>query len=465
MASTTTNIPLACTLLKIDFGEELLLIVAVVLILALIIYFLLRRIVNEIKLREAQKTEIEKLKALGYQHQLEIEQVINYFVSNISEQKTIDGILWGVAKNCISKLGFEDCVIYMLDEQRRVLVQKAAWGPKTTEQNKIVNPIEIPAGKGIVGTVAVTGKPEIINDTSTDKRYIIDDKRRLSEITLPIVINGKILGVIDSEHPKKNFYTQRHQQILSTIASLCADKIDKLIAEEQTHQKEIELIKLSQDLATSRLTALRSQMNPHFIFNALNSVQQYILKGDVDEANRYLSKFSRLQREVLQHCDQNFISLEKEIEMLNLYLQLEQLRFNDNFVYNIRFSDDIDPSEIKIPPMMLQPFVENAIWHGLMPKKGDKEIAIDFMLQEDDLVVCTIKDNGIGREASAKLKQLIPGHNGSIHKSKGLALVLERLDVLQKHYRQTFEASISDMRDIGGNTLGTSVKLVMHTGN
>lgn len=150
---------------------------------------------------------------------------------------------------------------------------------------------------------------------------------------------------------------------------MCADKIDKIKAEQQTREKEVEVLKLNKDLATSQLTALRAQMNPHFIFNALNSIQQYILTGNVDQANKYLSKFSRLQRDVLNNSDQNFISLEKEIEMLNLYLELEQLRFNENFEYHIIVSEDIDSTELLIPPMILQPFVENAIWHGLMSKK------------------------------------------------------------------------------------------------
>jgi len=431
-----------------------------VLVAAMLVFYLLKRRVRTIRNIEAQKTEMQKLRAMSYEYQLEIEQVINYFATSISDQKNMDDILWDIAKNCISHLGFEDCVIYLKDEERNVLIQKAAWGPKTVETNTILNPIEIPVGKGIVGTVALTRKAEIINNTSLDDRYIVDDERRLSEIAVPIINNGQAIGVIDSENSAKDFYTERHLQILTTIASLCADKIDKVRAEQQAHEKEIEVIKLNRDLVTSQLTALRSQMNPHFIFNALNSVQQYILTGDSDEANKYLSKFSRLQREILHHCDQNFISLEKEIEMLNLYLQLEQLRFNEQFNYSVRFSDDIDPSEIKIPPMMLQPFVENAIWHGLIPKRGPKEITIDFMIKDDELIICTIKDNGIGREASARLKKS-PVNNDN-HKSKGISLVLDRLEILKKHYQQTFEVSISDIKDVEGKILGTSVKLIMH---
>jgi LytS/YehU family sensor histidine kinase len=314
-----------------------------------------------------------------------------------------------------------------------------------------------------VGAVAQSGKAEIINDTSLDERYIVDDARRHSEITVPIINHGKVIGIIDSEHSQKGFYTERHLQILTTIASLLAEKLYKMKAEQEVREREIELITLNRDLATSQLTALRAQMNPHFIFNALNSVQQYILQGNVDEANRYLSKFSRLQREILHHCDQNFITLEKEIEMLQLYLELEQLRFHDNFEYRITLADNIDSNEIRIPPMILQPFVENAIWHGLMPKAGHRSVHIDFSLHADSLLNCTIRDNGIGRQASAKLKE---GQDRAIlHKSKGLKLVNERLQILQQQYLEPFEASISDITDPNGTVAGTQVKLILFIGH
>src|SRR6185436_1288197 len=110
---------------------------------------------------------------------------------------------------------------------------------------------------------------------------------------------------------------------------------------------------------------------PHFIFNALNSVQHFILQGNVVEANKYLSKFSKLQREILHCSNQQFITLEKEIEILSRYLELEQYRVGESFSWKINMTDEIEPVEIKIPPMVLQPFVENAIWHGLMPRPSE----------------------------------------------------------------------------------------------
>lgn len=429
---------------------------------ALSVLFYQKRIAF-IKKREAEKTALQQLKAAGYREQLEIEQIINHFAASMNSISNIDDLLWDVAKNCISKLKFEDCVIYLKDEHRNVLIQKAAWGPKTTEENKIINPIEIPVGKGIVGSVALTGKAEIIADTALDERYIVDDVRRFSEIAMPVIINGAVTGVIDSEHSQKNFYTDRHLQILQTIAALCAGKIETINAEKQTREKEMEVLRLNKDFATSQLTALRMQMNPHFIFNALNSIQQYILQGNVTEANKYLSKFSKLQRDILNCSNQSFISLEKEIEILSAYLQLEKLRFGDNFTYCINMIDEIDPAEIKIPPMMLQPFVENAIWHGLMPKQSAGNLDIQFDLYTDDILLATIRDNGIGRNASAKLKKNNKV-NESGHESKGMSMVEQRLQLLQQQYDKQFEVNVLDITDVTGLVQGTQVALKIFIG-
>jgi LytS/YehU family sensor histidine kinase len=300
----------------------------------------------------------------------------------------------------------------------------------------------------------------LVNDTSKDSRYFsADEKIMFSELSVPLIQKNKVAGVINTEHSKKNFFTEKHIKMLSTIASLCAEKMAKIKAEEQTHEKEMEVLKLNKDLATSQLTTLRAQMNPHFIFNALNSVQQYILKGNITEANRYLSKFSRLQRQVLNHSDQDFIPLEKELEILNLYLELEQLRFEGSFTCQIIVNPDIDTDEIKIPPMIVQPFVENAIWHGLMPKQGERHLQITFKLLNDEMLQCTVKDNGIGREAASKIKS----STQPAHTSKGLSLVYDRLAILRQQYGQVFNAQIHDLKNENGEPAGTEITLHIHT--
>jgi two-component system, LytTR family, sensor kinase len=438
-------------------------VVLLITVAVLCILLFTRYRIKKIRERELVKTALLKLKAANYRDQLEIEKIINYFATSLNSVNNTDDILWDVAKNCISKLDFEDCVIYLLDTKKNTLVQKAAWGPKTTDRNNIINAIEIPVGKGIVGHVALTGRAEIVNDTSLDERYITDDARRMSEIAVPVVIDGSVIGVIDSEHSSKNFYTDRHLQLLTTVASLCAGKFKTIIAEGITREKEIEVLRLHKDFATSQLTALRMQMNPHFIFNALNSVQHYIMQGNVIEANKYLSKFSKLQREILHCSNQQFISLEKETGILNSYLELEQNRLGGTFSYKITMAEEIEPVEILIPPMMLQPFVENAIWHGLMPRQTERCLSIFFDLLTEDILQATIRDNGIGRSASAGLKQAVAGT--ILHESKGMSIVEQRLQLLRNQYDKPFEAIISDITDTNGFVQGTQVILKIFIGN
>lgn len=424
-------------------------IASIVLAAVVVFGFIKRREQLAVK-QEAEKTEIEKLKAISYQYQLEIEQVINYFATSIHGQDSIDGMIWDVTKNCISKLGFEDCVIYMLDKERNVLVQKAAWGPKTTEENKIVDPIEIPLGKGIVGAVAVSGKTEIINDTSVDERYIVDDARRFSEITVP-VLNGKgVIGIIDSENSQKDFYTERHVQILTTVASLLGDKIDKMKAEQQTREKEIEVLQLNKDLATWQIAALRAQMNPHFIFNAMNSIQQFTLKNDSDNANLYISKFSSLLRKVLYTSQQNFISLEEEVEQLGLYLEIEKLRMGNDFNFEITVDEEIEADALQIPGMLVQPFVENAIKHGLPLRQGEKRLTINFSMPDEYHLQAVVTDNGIGRHNANELKKQ---QTLLKHESKGIELVKHRLQLLQQDKQHDAELVIEDLPDDSGTTV------------
>ncbi len=154
-------------------------------------------------------------------------RLINYFSSSIYETNSVQAILWDVVKNCIGRLHFEDCIIYVADWDKKVLIPQAAYRPNTIISIETNSPNEIALGQGITGHVALTGKAEIIYDTTKDPRYIIEWERRNSEITVPIITEGKVWGVVDCEHSKKGFFTQKHLSILTTIASLCANKIIK----------------------------------------------------------------------------------------------------------------------------------------------------------------------------------------------------------------------------------------------
>ena len=151
------------------------------------------------------------------------------------------------------------------------------------------------------------------------------------------------------------------------------------------------------------------------------------------------------------------------MEILKLYLELEQSVLEISLSYKINMSDNIEPIEINIPPMILQPFVENAIWHGLMPKTGDKKVQIEFFIQKEEILCCLIRDNGIGREAAARLRKKTEG--SLLHKSKGLNLVYERMDILQQQYQQPFEVKVSDILDESKQVQGTEVQLILFVGH
>ncbi len=204
------------------------------------------------------------------------------------------------------------------------------------------------------------------------------------------------------------------------------------------------------------LKSLRTQMNPHFIFNALNSVNSFIAVNDERAANRYLSDFSQLMRSVLENSEQDFISLEKEIELLKLYVKLEHFRFKDKFDYTLTIDPKIQLETFVIPPMLLQPYVENAVWHGLRYKKQKGTLTIDFKQVNSETLQITIEDNGIGRKKSKELKT----ENQKKQRSKGMSNIKKRIAILNKMYQDKVAVTIEDVTKDTEAT-GTRVKLII----
>lgn len=387
-----------------------------------------------------------------YRRKYRVEATLNYFTTSLFGKNTVDDILWDVAKNCISQLQLEDCVIYLLDEERPVLVQKAAYGPKNPVRFEIRDPIEIPLGRGIVGTVALHGKAEIVGDTSLDPRYIVDDERRYAEITVPIYHKNKVIGIIDSEHSRKYFYNAGHLVLLEKIAAICSSKIGRVFIEEKARKQEQEVQLLHKQLAEFRLVTLKSQMNPHFLFNCLNGIYHCILSSEIDKASEYLSNFAKLLRMVLMHSEKNFISLREEVELLGHYLKIEALRTSKPFEFSILIDEGIDPDEYHVPGMLIQPFLENAIWHGLMNKEGHRTLQIHWRRQKEEVLLCEILDNGIGRDEA--LRKRDQGHI-----SKGMSLCMERVDLYKALFNTTFNIQVLDLYDEDGVPQGTKVNI------
>jgi tetratricopeptide (TPR) repeat protein len=205
------------------------------------------------------------------------------------------------------------------------------------------------------------------------------------------------------------------------------------------------------------MQALRAQMNPHFIFNCLSSINRFILKNESEAASDYLTKFSRLIRMVLLNSKQTFITLQDELETLRLYLEMERLRFGNAFDYNISFVNEIEPESIFIPPLLLQPFAENAIWHGLMHKQGKGHLDIELSVN-GKILTCIITDNGIGRSKADSMKS----KSTEKQKSMGLQITTERLALINHDSNVKTFFTIQDLTDSNGIAAGTQVILKIH---
>lgn len=202
----------------------------------------------------------------------------------------------------------------------------------------------------------------------------------------------------------------------------------------------------------SQLTALKAQMNPHFMYNALNSIQALIVKQDIKSSNLYLSKFSNLMRKVLEASGKEEISLEEEIAILELYLDLEKLRFGNDFNFEIKIAPEIEIYSIYIAPLLLQPFVENAIKHGLLHKHGEKKLTIEIKKEKD--LICVIEDNGIGRKMSAEIKQ----RNERNFMSFATKASEKRMELLTQMRGEKYKISIIDLEE-NGEAKGTRVEI------
>ncbi|WP_299110601.1 histidine kinase [uncultured Winogradskyella sp.] len=203
------------------------------------------------------------------------------------------------------------------------------------------------------------------------------------------------------------------------------------------------------------LKSLRSQMNPHFIFNALNSVNSFIATNDERTANKYLSDFSHLMRSVLENSEEDFIPLKKEIELLDLYTKLEHFRFQDKFDYSIDVDESVNVEEFQIPPMLLQPYIENAVWHGLRYKTEKGHLKITIQPKHKGEIAITITDDGIGRERSKALKTA----NQKKQNSKGMNNIKKRVAILNEMYKDKVDVVIEDYQNL--EDAGTKVVVTL----
>jgi tetratricopeptide (TPR) repeat protein len=272
----------------------------------------------------------------------------------------------------------------------------------------------------------VSVKNEIIQNTE-NKISLLEKDRELNEKTIQLLQQQKLLQ-------DKSLKNQQNIMVFLVIGLLLVATIIFFVfrSNKQKHKNN--------QLLT--LKSLRNQMNPHFIFNSLNSVNVYIAQQDERAANKYLADFSKLMRAVLNYSQNDFIPLSKELEILTLYLNLEHDRFKEHFDFTINCPENLNLEQYQIPPMLIQPLVENAIWHGLRYKKEKGFLNVDFLFVNEGLKII-VTDNGIGRSASLKQKTA----NQLKMKSTGIKNVVDRLDIIRAAFKQELTITITDLNE------------------
>lgn len=225
-----------------------------------------------------------------------------------------------------------------------------------------------------------------------------------------------------------------------------------LLLEKREIEQEISNLQLQK--AELEMKALKAQMNPHFISNSLNAINLFILQNNKEQASAYLTKFARLIRTILRYSESSLIELRLELETLQIYMDLEKLRFDDHFDFSIHVDPEIDINNTRIPPLLLQPYVENAVWHGLMQKEEKGHLQVDIS-KEDSLLVCRITDDGIGRENARLQKQ----KNEPLKESLGIKITTERIALMKTKGQDKLQVTINDLVNPDQTPAGTEVIL------
>ena len=401
---------------------------------------------DEIKLRKKSLNELKLLpnKAIAEEKGIVdadsiTSQRINYKIANayIAQDKLNEAIPY--LEKSIVEADSEDDLIVQKDATRKlseVYEYKGDFAKAyTTYQNYVA----------LVDTLYIRKEQEISRATRLNREIAtkqnrissLEQERQLSQSKYSLALTEQQLFEESNKKQKWIIYSLLLGMLLFALAAFFYYRSNR----QQ---------KLANNLLA--LKSLRSQMNPHFIFNALNSVNNYIAKSDERNANRFLSDFSVLMRTVLENSEEDFIPLSKELELLELYVKLEHSRFPDKFDYEVNIAEAIDVSSFAIPPMLLQPYIENAIWHGLRYKEDKGFLKINVEQLTNTLLQITILDNGIGRKRSAKLKT----ENQKKQKSKGMGNIRKRIAILNSMYKNKVEVAITDLKE---DKTGTKVIL------
>lgn len=228
---------------------------------------------------------------------------------------------------------------------------------------------------------------------------------------------------------------------------------------QRRRRNKMAMLLLNTKIAETKFLNLRLQMNPHFLFNSLSSIQHLIVSQQTTKAYKYLTVFSNFLRSLLNFAEKNFIPLDEELKILKMYIELESLRFDGSFSWEVTADESLSHDEVLVPSLMVQPFAENAIWHGLLHKDGEKKLTIHFTNNSEDYMTCVVEDNGIGREKATTIRQ--NKISSMIHKSKGIGIINERLELLQQKTGKPAQVEMKDLYDTQNNPAGTRVLITI----
>ncbi len=263
---------------------------------------------------------------------------------------------------------------------------------------------------------------------------------------IAIIYSNIFFGIWNLIYFSYHYVRKSQQEQIERIGFESKLKIQQLESEKSQ-------IEYQRNLGNHYLMALRYRMNPHFIFNCLNSIKLYTIQNDTTSATDYLTKFSKLIRLVMENSSKAKILLSSEIDMLRLYIDMEAMRFKEKLQYAIHIDKEVEAEYIELPPLLLQPYVENAIWHGLMPKEEGGKIDIDITMMGNEFLQISIADDGIGRIKSSAIKK----ETALKHNSNGMQVTSDRIALINQVYKTGAEVKIEDLFDSDGNTAGTKV--------
>lgn len=327
---------------------------------------------------------------LSLRRKVRAQKLLNAFATSLYGKNTVEDIFWDIARNCVSLLEFEDCVIYQLDKRRDILVQIAACGPKNPLKREILNPIEIPVGHGIVGSAALKMAPERIRDTRRDPRYIVDDQARLSELAVPVIVDGEVFAVIDSEHSEVGFYSAYHERVLKAVADICAVRVSRYLVEEQLRAR------IARDLHDEMGSTLTS-------ITILSEVAMRLFESGKDHFE-YLEKIKAYSSGLMESMSDIVWAVNPAndtigrilIRMKELAAELlEPLQVSYRFVHDL----EMDNLRISLEQRKNIYLIYKEALNNLAKYSGASEVEVRLCC-EDNVLLLAVEDNGCGFPAN-----------------------------------------------------------------